>query len=426
LRERIVGHPRFNDFAKYGYMGFWEVWQLTLNQGSWPLHKFGSLFDPSKYDRFNTPYKACSSCPIGCKFQSKIPDGKFKGNESCTINPSTLPRVGNRLRLENIDEILAICRALDKHGVDVTTFITMASFVVKMFKSGKLSAKEVGFKPDYDVKTMLRLVKLVTERDGIGDILADGFIRVGDAFDIDIEMDPETPIAKGVDPIYDARFTGLDPLRFTYFTSPRPHHGGAHSILTKPSSVPHSPTTIDMIKKNFSQMGLSDEEFTRIFEPMENYAGFNLVLATKAMEDNCAIYDSLGVCSMPPVLGMADIITFSKIYNLATGAEEPVRELRKKAERVINLHKAINVREGFGRNDDRVKAWLLPKDTPEGQLRMTDYYRTKFLDNNDLRRFLDEYYKNRGWSVETGLPTREKLTTLGLEDIANDLGGTID
>jgi len=426
LRQKIMEHPRFGDFAKYGFMGFWEVWQLTLNQGSWPVHKFGSLFDTSKYDRINTPYRACSCCPIGCKFHSRIPDGEFEGNESCTVNPSTLPRVGNRLYLENIDEVLTLCRTLDEHGVDATTFINMASLVVRMFKSGELSAREIGFEPDYDITTMLRLVTSVVERDGIGDILADGFLKVGAAFGIDIEEDPETPIAKGVDPIYDARFTGLDPLRFTYISSPRPHHGGAHSILTKPSSVPHSPTTIDMIKNNFSSMGLSDREFGKIFEPMHNYAGFNLPLATIAMEDNCVIYDSLGVCSMPPVLGMTDISSFAKMYNLASGIEVPIHELREKAERVFNLHKAINAREGFDRNDDKVNGWLLPKDTPEGHIRTTDYYRTKVLELDDLNYFLDEYYRNRGWRVDTGLPTKTKLTALDLEDMADYLSGIID
>jgi len=415
LRRRITKHARFSDFDKYGFMGFWDVWQITLNQGSWPVHKYGSLFDTSKYDRINTTYKACASCPIGCKFRSRIPDGEFEGTETCTVNPSTLPRVGNRLRLENLDEIIALCRSLDEQGVDATTFISMASLIVRMYRSGILTAKEIGFEPDYEIQSMLRLAKLVFEREGIGDILADGFPKVGATFGIDIEEDPEMALAKGVDPIYDARFTGLDPLRFTYITSPRPHHGGAHTILTRPSSVPHGPTTLDMVEKNFEVMGLSDEDFAAIFRPMDNYAGFNVALATIASEDNCVIYDSLGVCSIPPVLGMTDIVAFTELYSLASGFELQTSELRDKAERIFNLHKVLNAREGFDRSDDKVKGWLMPKDTPNGQVKTTDYYRTKIVEEADLNSYLDEYYRRRGWDRRTGLPTKEKLTKLGLE-----------
>jgi aldehyde:ferredoxin oxidoreductase len=38
-----------------------------------------------------------------------------------------------------------------------------------------------------------------------------------------------------------------------------------------------------------------------------------------------------------------------------------------------------------------------------------------------IGRLLDEYYDERDWDLETGLPTREKLVELGLGDVAEDL-----
>jgi len=38
-----------------------------------------------------------------------------------------------------------------------------------------------------------------------------------------------------------------------------------------------------------------------------------------------------------------------------------------------------------------------------------------------LTQMLDEYYAARGWDVKTGAPTREKLSELGLDYVAEQL-----
>ena len=43
------------------------------------------------------------------------------------------------------------------------------------------------------------------------------------------------------------------------------------------------------------------------------------------------------------------------------------------------------------------------------------------ISQDDLNIMLDEYYKVRGWDLETGTPTKEKLIELGLEYVAEDL-----
>ena len=44
------------------------------------------------------------------------------------------------------------------------------------------------------------------------------------------------------------------------------------------------------------------------------------------------------------------------------------------------------------------------------------------ISREDLDTMLDEYYSSRGWDVETGTPTRAKLTDLGLAYVADALG----
>jgi len=84
---------------------------------------------------------------------------------------------------------------------------------------------------------------------------------------------------------------------------------------------------------------------------------------------------------------------------------------------------AANVREGFSRKDDRFPDRLVEEPLKSGdkEIRLMDYYRTRELTRDDVERMLDDYYDERGWEVERGIPTGEKLKGLGLKDVAGDL-----
>jgi len=81
-------------------------------------------------------------------------------------------------------------------------------------------------------------------------------------------------------------------------------------------------------------------------------------------------------------------------------------------ERIVNLERAFNVREGFSRKDDTLPERLLrepvPRPPSKGQI-------------FELDKLLDDYYTVREWDIETGIPTRKKLEGLGLKDVADEL-----
>ena len=84
-------------------------------------------------------------------------------------------------------------------------------------------------------------------------------------------------------------------------------------------------------------------------------------------------------------------------------------------ERLNNLAKAFNVREGFTRADDSLPDRLMAEPLKGGASR------GQYISKQDLEQMLNEYYAERGWDVETGIPTRGKLIELGLEHVADDL-----
>jgi len=82
-------------------------------------------------------------------------------------------------------------------------------------------------------------------------------------------------------------------------------------------------------------------------------------------------------------------------------------------ERINNLARAFNVREGFTRADDTLPERLMTEPLKAGASK------GHFISRDELNQMLDEYYEARGWDVKTGVPTRGKLMELGLEYVAD-------
>ncbi|MFC1958797.1 aldehyde ferredoxin oxidoreductase C-terminal domain-containing protein [Chloroflexota bacterium] len=88
-------------------------------------------------------------------------------------------------------------------------------------------------------------------------------------------------------------------------------------------------------------------------------------------------------------------------------------DLMKVGERIYNVERAFNIREGMGRKDDMLpKNMLVEKETPWGM---------EGISEANFDAMLDEYYQFRGCNHE-GIPTKQKLEELGLGDIAEQIG----
>jgi aldehyde:ferredoxin oxidoreductase len=107
----------------------------------------------------------------------------------------------------------------------------------------------------------------------------------------------------------------------------------------------------------------------------------------------------------------------AKLYNLVTGYEMTPEELNLAGERINNLAKLINVREGKSRKDDTLPWKVINQPiTDEGPAKGS------VVTQEELDLLLDDYYQVRGWNVE-GIPTKAKLKELGLEDFLNIIEG---
>jgi aldehyde:ferredoxin oxidoreductase len=112
------------------------------------------------------------------------------------------------------------------------------------------------------------------------------------------------------------------------------------------------------------------------------------------------------------VAGFATQNTAS-LLEAVTGLRYSPEEIQKVGERINNLARAFNVREGFTRADDTLPERLMTEPLKAGASK------GQLISKDDLKLMLDEYYTERGWDINTGVPTRGKLTELGLEYVAD-------
>ena len=122
----------------------------------------------------------------------------------------------------------------------------------------------------------------------------------------------------------------------------------------------------------------------------------------------------------------------AEILTAVTGVDYSQDELFRIGERIFNLQRAILVREtGQGRARDRLpdhwfqmpleKSFMNPDLLVPGPDGEPVSRRGTVLDREQINQLADEYYRLRGWDVESGLPTGAKLVSLGLSDVAAEL-----
>jgi aldehyde:ferredoxin oxidoreductase len=133
-------------------------------------------------------------------------------------------------------------------------------------------------------------------------------------------------------------------------------------------------------------------------------------------EDLTAFKNSMEICLFMiypwAVPGRSVPRMLARFHEAVTGIPMNEDELLRIGERIINIERAFNAREGATRRDDSLPWRFLEEPYPDGPAKGQVVR---------LEPMLDEYYAFRGWDRATGLPSRRKLTDLGLEDAADEL-----
>ncbi len=140
--------------------------------------------------------------------------------------------------------------------------------------------------------------------------------------------------------------------------------------------------------------------------PVDRFAVEGKGEITKFNQDWAAFTETGILCTFASLMTGPDI--FSQLLYGATGVEEfaDPNYMWVVGERIVNLERMFNAREGFTREDDRMPERIVKEPLPYGPSA------GQVFEEDAL---LDDYYAARGWDKETGLPTADKLRQLGLD-----------
>jgi aldehyde:ferredoxin oxidoreductase len=344
-------------------------------------------------------HRACQACPVGCTRVVRVPDGPFGGVRPEYGGPEyeTVAAFGSLCENRNLEAIALLNQRCNAYGLDTISAGTAIAFAMECFEHGILTEREIGFPlPWGDAPAMVRLLDMITRREGIGDVLAEGTRRAAaqigrGASDLAVE-------GKGLEfGMHEAR--GKKGLALSYATAPRGanHMEGFHDpSLGVPNAWP--------------ELGIT--------EAMDRFTLDGKPRVVRLAEDYTSFINSLPICSFMSltIAGIRNTEEITGMLAAATGwSDITLAEEMAIGERAYNLARAFTVRESGGKADDRLPAKLARRLRGGAS-------RDQVITDRDIQPALQEYYRLRGWS-ETGTPTEARLAELGIADVTRQLAG---
>jgi aldehyde:ferredoxin oxidoreductase len=305
---------------------------------------------------------------------------------------------GHNLMINDLDDLLEIFYLCAQYGVDINGSAEWAGWLAECQERGILTPEDVGgLEVKFgDANSCIKLLKAILKREGFGDILAEGPKIAAEK--IGKGSEKYVMHVKG-SPIEAEQFRADKALLLGVATQER---GG---------SVNRTWTYV------YSYVGAAFPGVTekRIANPLEEKGIAKMLKAYK--EDFVGILNTMGGCFILSWAGAGfgglTVVDVVEGYKYLTGREISVEEGKKIGERIINLSRAFNAREGFDRKDDTVPERFLKEPVRGGPNDGAE------VENFDA--MLDEFYTECGLDLKTGWPTKAKLNELGLKDVANEL-----
>ena len=381
----------------YGTGAAMDVYEYT---GNLPVHNFrdgefpsvDSISPQAVKEHVRVGMGTCFACVVRCKKEVRV-------EEPWNVDPAyggpeyeTLAALGSNC---GVDDLKTICKANElcqRYSLDTISTGVTVGFAMECFEKGLLSEEDTG---GVDLsfgnaEAMVKMVEMIGERTGIGDLLAEGVKKAAERMSNGAEK--LAIHVKGQEvPMHEPRLNRG--LGFGYAVSPT----GADHIHNI-----YDPLFARGVPEQYKGLGVLEAVPVEDLGP-KKIRLFKYVMTWRSL-DNCLV-----MCVLPPwsVQQKVDIV------RSVTGWNTTAFELMKVSERAINLARIFNIREGFTKEDD----WLPPRffyPKTSGALSRTA------VNSEKLREAKTTYYGMMGWDKQ-GVPTRTKLEELDIAWAADEI-----
>ncbi|MGQ9646369.1 MAG: aldehyde ferredoxin oxidoreductase N-terminal domain-containing protein [Thermodesulfobacteriota bacterium] len=351
---------------------------------------------------------SCYNCPVKCGAIISHPFLNLKRYMMKCYSKLTYVMAAMADDLEFGFKIAGLAQ---EYGVDGYTAPQAMAFAVELYEAGILTDEDMPGFPSTNEERFFWLLEKIVRREGIGDALADGVYwaarRIGrgaEAYDHNTTKKHEQMVIKlGVlNPIYYLMYATGEKGNITQIEGQFPQ--APLPEASKEAFVQDWVHPPDEWAEEFKQFILDwgrDKNVFPFYPPPPLI--FKLIEWQEGMH---YIDDVTGICaglSSFPIKPPYHIHNLPKLISAATGLDMDEAELWKIFRRNRNLVRAINIRRGLKREDEK---------PPE------DHWKKRFPEYE--AKLLDGYYEFKGWN-RAGIPTKETLMALELDYVAQDL-----
>jgi aldehyde:ferredoxin oxidoreductase len=330
----------------------------------------------------------CLKCPVACGKQFAVADDVpvYGGTRGKMPEYETLFAFGSMLGNANAPSIIEANILCDLLGLDSISMGVTLAFVAECLERGLLRVEDLGTPFAFgDHEGMIRLIHRTAAREGFGDRLAEGSRRLAAEIGQGAERLPYA--VKGLElPAHSAR--ALKGMSIGYATATR--GGSHHDTRPTPQYAPGFDRRSTADKPEFA---IRSQHFT-------------------------AVDDSLVMCRFTSERGFGLFLNdaYAGLVSAVTGWSTDAAALETIGERIVNLERLFNVREGVDRTADLLPWKVMHEPIPDGPSA------GMYCPPAELDGMLDAYYAQRGWD-RAGRPTPARLAALALDALPGGRAG---
>jgi aldehyde:ferredoxin oxidoreductase len=353
-------------------------------------HRLGGTYLVEK--GYMTNGAACSSCPLACHKFHQVKEGPYKGF-SGGPEYETLAALGIGCCVTDTEAVLKGNELCNDLGLDTISAGGVIQWLLESVERGVVPPQiGEGLNLTWgDGAAMVELLKRIAYRQGVGDLLADGTRRLAEKFGGDSWK--WAVQANGLEQSrVDTRVAKAYALAFA--VNPR---GPDHLHAQPMTEFARFPEAVELFKQLLGKEQLPSATSTEGKPELVRWH-----------EDVFAVTDALGICSFATTSSyIVSVPSLCRLIKAGLGMELDEQQLLSIGRRIVVLERMFNLRENPERTD--TLPWRLMKEPiSEGP------HKGQVNSESELRDMLQRYYRLQGYDPETGRPTREVLTSLGL------------
>jgi aldehyde:ferredoxin oxidoreductase len=396
----IAGQQAAGGLPSFNYnSGVFQDWEAI--DGTTMYEKYLKGREEGKQDAHGRG--SCFGCIIRCKRIVEIKEGpycvdsRYGGPEY-----ESICALGTYCGISDLGAIAKANEICNKYGMDTISCGATVAWAMETFERGGLHQRDTdGLDLRFgNAEAMVKLVERIGKREGVGDILAEGSLRASQRLGCGAEF---LITSKGQEaPAHMPQVKRSYAL--TYAANP---FGSDH---TQNDDDPIYEQGYETFKHRLLLLGLDNPQPSQSLGPEK----IRFILKTQYAY---GMTDSLNLCQIAcgTAFQLYGVEEIAKMVHAVTGWNVDISELLTLGERRLNMLRSFNVREGIDRRQDCLPEKFFKRELtggPTGGLK---------LDRAQFQSGLDEYYRQSGWDLKTGAPTRQTLERLNLGWVADHL-----